>query len=217
MFLQYLRNLFFVLTELRNGRLTVGKIYAGFLILENWKTTRFGQIPGVGLSVCSLAGFLAGLFPSPLPGAISTVARYLITRIYPSSVSPLTIAFSILLSTVLSFSSCGLFQLFFSQISLALSSSNDLNAVRSKQPGCQSLAFRLHSPTPSCPFLQFASIPLRSFVVRPLFLPSSSFFHHFFYSGDLQRFVAVTIRFCTPTQFFEGFELGCSYELFLKG
>ena len=38
--------------ELRNGRLTVGKIYAGFLILENWKTTRFGQIPGVGLTVC---------------------------------------------------------------------------------------------------------------------------------------------------------------------
>lgn len=37
--------------ELRNGRLTVGKIYAGFLILENWKTTRFGQIPGVGLTV----------------------------------------------------------------------------------------------------------------------------------------------------------------------
>nr|XP_046908932.1 voltage-dependent calcium channel type A subunit alpha-1-like isoform X17 [Dermatophagoides farinae] len=36
--------------ELRNGRLTVGKIYAGFLILENWKTTRFGQIPGVGLT-----------------------------------------------------------------------------------------------------------------------------------------------------------------------
>ena len=35
----------------KNGRLTVGKIYAGFLILENWKTTRFGQIPGVGLSV----------------------------------------------------------------------------------------------------------------------------------------------------------------------
>jgi voltage-dependent calcium channel N type alpha-1B len=37
--------------ELRNGRLTVGKIYAGFLVLENWKTTRFGQIPGIGLSV----------------------------------------------------------------------------------------------------------------------------------------------------------------------
>ncbi|KAH9397655.1 hypothetical protein TYRP_003978, partial [Tyrophagus putrescentiae] len=45
--------------ELRNGRLTVGKIYAGFLILENWKTTRFGQIPGVGLSV-----FLPSFLPS---------------------------------------------------------------------------------------------------------------------------------------------------------
>ncbi|KAK2721459.1 hypothetical protein QYM36_003671 [Artemia franciscana] len=31
-------------TELSNGKLTVGKIYAGLLILENWRTTRFGQI-----------------------------------------------------------------------------------------------------------------------------------------------------------------------------
>ncbi|XP_011300228.1 voltage-dependent calcium channel type A subunit alpha-1 isoform X3 [Fopius arisanus] len=30
--------------ELNNGKLTVGKIYAGLLILENWRTTRFGQI-----------------------------------------------------------------------------------------------------------------------------------------------------------------------------
>ncbi|XP_022239678.1 voltage-dependent calcium channel type A subunit alpha-1-like isoform X4 [Limulus polyphemus] len=30
---------------LREGNLTVGKIYAGLLILENWKTTRFGQLP----------------------------------------------------------------------------------------------------------------------------------------------------------------------------
>ncbi|XP_046908927.2 voltage-dependent calcium channel type A subunit alpha-1 isoform X7 [Dermatophagoides farinae] len=46
--------------ELRNGRLTVGKIYAGFLILENWKTTRFGQIPGVGLTRPSLLQRLMG-------------------------------------------------------------------------------------------------------------------------------------------------------------
>lgn len=40
--------------ELNAGNLTVGKIYAGLLIHENWKTTRFGQKPGPGgLSVSS--------------------------------------------------------------------------------------------------------------------------------------------------------------------
>ncbi|XP_044595208.1 voltage-dependent calcium channel type A subunit alpha-1 isoform X8 [Cotesia glomerata] len=34
--------------ELSKGKLTVGKIYAGLLILENWKTTRFGQIEPAG-------------------------------------------------------------------------------------------------------------------------------------------------------------------------
>uniref|UniRef100_A0A6G1SHG2 Voltage-dependent calcium channel type A subunit alpha-1 n=1 Tax=Aceria tosichella TaxID=561515 RepID=A0A6G1SHG2_9ACAR len=34
--------------ELNTGNLTVGKIYAGLLIHENWKTTRFGQKPGSG-------------------------------------------------------------------------------------------------------------------------------------------------------------------------
>ncbi|RWS29520.1 voltage-dependent calcium channel type A subunit alpha-1-like protein, partial [Leptotrombidium deliense] len=37
--------------ELGKQKVTVGKIYAGLLVLENWKTTRFGQIPGVGLAV----------------------------------------------------------------------------------------------------------------------------------------------------------------------
>lgn len=36
----------FCFSELRTGKLTVGKIYGGLLILENWKGTRFGQIPG---------------------------------------------------------------------------------------------------------------------------------------------------------------------------
>lgn len=31
---------------LSKGKLTVGKIYAGLLLVENWKTTRFGKIPG---------------------------------------------------------------------------------------------------------------------------------------------------------------------------
>ncbi|XP_077504519.1 calcium voltage-gated channel subunit cacophony isoform X9 [Amblyomma americanum] len=35
-------------SELGAGRLTVGKIYGGLLILENWRTTRFGQAPGAG-------------------------------------------------------------------------------------------------------------------------------------------------------------------------
>ncbi|OQR68224.1 voltage-dependent calcium channel type A subunit alpha-1-like [Tropilaelaps mercedesae] len=38
-------------SELRTGKLTVGKIYGGLLILENWRTTRFGQIPGSGITV----------------------------------------------------------------------------------------------------------------------------------------------------------------------
>ncbi|XP_046399409.1 voltage-dependent calcium channel type A subunit alpha-1-like [Ischnura elegans] len=35
--------------ELSKGKLTVGKIYAGLLILENWRTTRFGQIESAGV------------------------------------------------------------------------------------------------------------------------------------------------------------------------
>lgn len=32
-------------TEIGKGRLTVGKIYGGLLILENWKATKFGKTP----------------------------------------------------------------------------------------------------------------------------------------------------------------------------
>lgn len=38
--------------QLNKGKLTVGKIYAGFLILESWRNTRFGQIES-GLPVSS--------------------------------------------------------------------------------------------------------------------------------------------------------------------
>ncbi|XP_067130024.1 voltage-dependent calcium channel type A subunit alpha-1-like isoform X9 [Centruroides vittatus] len=38
--------------ELRTGAMTVGKIYGGLLILENWKATKFGILPGAN----SLAG-----------------------------------------------------------------------------------------------------------------------------------------------------------------
>ena len=34
--------------ELIYEKLTVGKIYAGLLILDNWRTTRFGQIQNTG-------------------------------------------------------------------------------------------------------------------------------------------------------------------------
>jgi hypothetical protein len=30
--------------EIGKGRLTVGKIYGGLLILENWKATKFGKV-----------------------------------------------------------------------------------------------------------------------------------------------------------------------------
>ena len=33
------------LTDIGKGKLTVGKIYGGLLILENWKASKFGNIP----------------------------------------------------------------------------------------------------------------------------------------------------------------------------
>lgn len=41
-------NAIFVVAELNKGKLTVGKIYVCLLILESWKTTRFGQIESAG-------------------------------------------------------------------------------------------------------------------------------------------------------------------------
>lgn len=45
-----------IVPELNVGKLTVGKVYGGLLILENWKATRFGQVeattPMVRHSVC---------------------------------------------------------------------------------------------------------------------------------------------------------------------
>lgn len=34
----------FFFAEIGKGRLTVGKIYGGLLILENWKATKFGKV-----------------------------------------------------------------------------------------------------------------------------------------------------------------------------
>ncbi|XP_077535911.1 calcium voltage-gated channel subunit cacophony isoform X8 [Haemaphysalis longicornis] len=52
-------------SELEEGRLTVGKIYGGLLILENWRTTRFGQAPGAG----SLTEKASPPSPPDSPGA----------------------------------------------------------------------------------------------------------------------------------------------------
>ncbi|KAG9509584.1 Voltage-dependent calcium channel type A subunit alpha-1, partial [Fragariocoptes setiger] len=47
--------------ELNQGKLTVGKIYAGLLVFENWRQTRFGQKPGAScLSGTSLIARLMG-------------------------------------------------------------------------------------------------------------------------------------------------------------
>lgn len=52
--------------ELGKGKLTVGKIYAGLLVLENWRTTKFGRIQTAGLVVgarllsVSIRAFLTG-------------------------------------------------------------------------------------------------------------------------------------------------------------
>jgi hypothetical protein len=40
-----------VITELNKGKMTVGKIYAALLILESWRTTRFGRLESAGLPV----------------------------------------------------------------------------------------------------------------------------------------------------------------------
>jgi len=40
-----------LITELNKGKMTVGKIYAALLILESWRTTRFGRLENAGLPV----------------------------------------------------------------------------------------------------------------------------------------------------------------------
>ncbi|XP_064213761.1 cacophony A isoform X8 [Tribolium castaneum] len=53
--------------HLNNGKLTVGKLYAGLLILESWRSTRFGQVEPTGIPKASffdclldMAGHLGG-------------------------------------------------------------------------------------------------------------------------------------------------------------
>ena len=46
-------------SDIGKGRLTVGKIYGGLLILENWKSSKFGNGPihSVSHGVCMSEGF----------------------------------------------------------------------------------------------------------------------------------------------------------------
>lgn len=37
--------------QINSGKLTVGKVYAGLLILESWRSTRFGQVEPTGIPV----------------------------------------------------------------------------------------------------------------------------------------------------------------------
>ena len=37
--------------KLNRNNLTIGKVYAGMLVLESWRTTRFGKISTGGMSV----------------------------------------------------------------------------------------------------------------------------------------------------------------------
>ena len=37
-------------TDIGKGKLTVGKIYGGLLILENWKASKFGNMPSQKVS-----------------------------------------------------------------------------------------------------------------------------------------------------------------------
>ncbi|XP_069690113.1 voltage-dependent calcium channel type A subunit alpha-1 isoform X21 [Periplaneta americana] len=55
--------------ELNKGKLTVGKIYAGLLILESWRTTRFGQIESAVLPDCG------GLSPSKIEAVMEDVVN----------------------------------------------------------------------------------------------------------------------------------------------
>ena len=39
------KNILFYIIDIGKGKLTVGKIYGGLLILENWKASKFGNMP----------------------------------------------------------------------------------------------------------------------------------------------------------------------------
>ena len=58
------------------GKLTVGKVYGGMLILENWKLSRFGQgfntNKGLPVSSCLHFDKVISFFSDPLPLNLSS-------------------------------------------------------------------------------------------------------------------------------------------------
>ncbi|XP_074596871.1 calcium voltage-gated channel subunit cacophony isoform X2 [Brevipalpus obovatus] len=46
--------------EIARDKLSIGKIYAGLMVLENWRATKFGKLPGTGLNRPSLLQRLMG-------------------------------------------------------------------------------------------------------------------------------------------------------------
>ena len=53
-----------IFTEIGKGRLTVGKIYGGLLILENWKATKFGKTPMMDVVVSTATWSMLSFVPS---------------------------------------------------------------------------------------------------------------------------------------------------------
>ncbi len=69
--------------DIGKGKLTVGKIYGGLLILENWKSSKFGHMPtqkveiAWQLSVCAL--FISVSSASSTCVEVSAIQRTLAT------------------------------------------------------------------------------------------------------------------------------------------
>merc|ERR1712062_374112 len=78
--------------EIGKGKLTVGRIYGGLLILENWKTTKFGRIPNSqrpkGSLLQQIMGLSSGASMLSKNTKLDTDAALLIseaTKVYPLS------------------------------------------------------------------------------------------------------------------------------------
>ncbi|KAK8724874.1 hypothetical protein OTU49_010957 [Cherax quadricarinatus] len=67
-------------SELTLERLTVGKIYGGLLIVENWRTTRFGQIQPTGGLKPSLFARLMGIAAPAAPSKSTHASRTSLSR-----------------------------------------------------------------------------------------------------------------------------------------
>ncbi len=81
----------FFFAEIGKGRLTVGKIYGGLLILENWKATKFGKVAMSEAQVGrkAVAGLLSQLPVQKTSGTTTNPTFYIkkVVRFPPSSFS----------------------------------------------------------------------------------------------------------------------------------